>query len=542
MIKQPEYRNSLFIFNDNEEDFLDYLLFRKKSDHMSGTASIRHETNAFGIPTGTFLPYQGYSSLQHKHTKFTANFVITVAFHELNNLLHAKIYDKVIYSWDKQLETLALDAFKTDSNEVPNFIYKGIDRTVQEYNDELKQQIAREIVSIPCAEMNDMLSMVLPGQYGESSDESFLILNPNYVVLEITDNTTQEKKYVCCNPKLITQMQHIEPEVPPVPEQINSIMVARTLLQRYNHGYSPPRWSHGELISSGNDSWYKRSQKVTLFCHSYSDLTEVEQVARQREPVNIAMDKYYSTPHFDSGYTELYKNKQKLGPNFALYMLAKIKKGENYVLAHVINSIGFAFDSPNQPDQQYFLTNFETKKIEFEKALLDMFRLIFACAKTKNLAKICFCYIGGSAFSNCFPNGNNRKFPAGSLEYMPYFMKAFSEALAEAVLRHHITHISMMGNGIEKTQTIMEQLSAQMNTELNKYNAIEYKFEGKIPDILTEETQDTLFVNAWDPHSVVGNGNEGDLSIDGFFGRSSDMGFMSHPDINPYVLHNIVRI
>jgi hypothetical protein len=38
---------------------------------------------------------------------------------------------------------------------------------------------------------------------------------------------------------------------------------------------------------------------------------------------------------------------------------------------------------------------------------------------------------------------------------------------------------------------------------------------------------------------VVGNGNEYDRSLDGFFGRLSDMGYMSIPEINPFLLQNI---
>jgi hypothetical protein len=59
---------------------------------------------------------------------------------------------------------------------------------------------------------------------------------------------------------------------------------------------------------------------------------------------------------------------------------------------------------------------------------------------------------------------------------------------------------------------------------------------GRIPAILTK---DMLFMNAWDPHSVVGNGNAGDPTLDGFFGSLSDMGYMSIPEINRNLLENV---
>jgi hypothetical protein len=39
-----------------------------------------------------------------------------------------------------------------------------------------------------------------------------------------------------------------------------------------------------------------------------------------------------------------------------------------------------------------------------------------------------------------------------------------------------------------------------------------------------------LFINPWDPHSMVGNGNFGDYSMDGWYGRSTSAGIMSLPD------------
>jgi len=46
---------------------------------------------------------------------------------------------------------------------------------------------------------------------------------------------------------------------------------------------------------------------------------------------------------------------------------------------------------------------------------------------------------------------------------------------------------------------------------------------------LIEKTQNldkVLFVNAWDPYSLVGNGNNMDNSLDGYFGRISAMSIL----------------
>ncbi len=46
---------------------------------------------------------------------------------------------------------------------------------------------------------------------------------------------------------------------------------------------------------------------------------------------------------------------------------------------------------------------------------------------------------------------------------------------------------------------------------------------------------DALFVNAWDPHSLPGNGNAGDISLDGYVGRSSAVHLYGWGVSNPYL-------
>lgn len=50
-------------------------------------------------------------------------------------------------------------------------------------------------------------------------------------------------------------------------------------------------------------------------------------------------------------------------------------------------------------------------------------------------------------------------------------------------------------------------------------------------------------MNAWDPHSVVGNGNSIDDSLDGFFGRYSAMAYLCSPKVNPHInFEQLVRM
>ena len=57
---------------------------------------------------------------------------------------------------------------------------------------------------------------------------------------------------------------------------------------------------------------------------------------------------------------------------------------------------------------------------------------------------------------------------------------------------------------------------------------------GYFPDnICTVDTKTTLFVNAWDPWSFVGNGNARDASLDGHMGRCTMMALLCWPKTNP---------
>ena len=45
----------------------------------------------------------------------------------------------------------------------------------------------------------------------------------------------------------------------------------------------------------------------------------------------------------------------------------------------------------------------------------------------------------------------------------------------------------------------------------------------------------TMFVNSWNPFSVVGNGNAADKSLDGQFGRRTAMAVLATPPVNGHM-------
>lgn len=63
------------------------------------------------------------------------------------------------------------------------------------------------------------------------------------------------------------------------------------------------------------------------------------------------------------------------------------------------------------------------------------------------------------------------------------------------------------------------------------------KLSGFIPECLFDNNDfnNTLFVNAWDPLTLVGNGNYKDNSLDGYFGRCSSMGLLCWSETNSWL-------
>ena len=301
---------------------------------------------------------------------------------------------------------------------------------------------------------------------------------------------------------------------------------AHALYERYVPEYAPPMWSLEEV---GEGDWMQRAAEVEVYC-SEERAHEVNAIVKDREPVNMQMQRHYRNP-IDSGYTAFYNNnyKTRLAPNFALYMKAKMSQSKthlvNPMLVHVINTIGYAFDSRKQPDYQYFLTNFnDEKQTEFQDCLTETMSFIFACANRHGLKKICLCYFGGHFFAQ------------GLTDLGHHYLTFFSEALRRVLQEYKgFTHVYLMGDNMEGLVHALHPVFQEHHIALSS--------AGRMPNVILTLGLDTLYVNSWDPHSVVGNGNNKDTtSLDGVFGIHSDMGYMSYTDINPNILTNLVKI
>jgi hypothetical protein len=123
MIERPEYARSLFIFNDNEAQFIAF-----HTGHAAGlsagggNAAIRpyqghSPIRAAGIPTGN---HGGYQKLDKN-----VRALVDDAIAHIQRLLDTGNYDQVIFSYDPKQKTNGTGNFQV-ADEVKNYIYESI--------------------------------------------------------------------------------------------------------------------------------------------------------------------------------------------------------------------------------------------------------------------------------------------------------------------------------------------------------------------------------------------------------------------------------
>jgi hypothetical protein len=123
MIAQPEYARSLFIFNDNEMQFIAFHTGHEAGFTAGGgNAAIRpyqghSPIRAAGIPTGE---KSGYQLLD-----LNVRALVDDAMAHIQRLLASGNYDEVIFSYDAANDTLGTGIFQV-ADEVKGYIFQSI--------------------------------------------------------------------------------------------------------------------------------------------------------------------------------------------------------------------------------------------------------------------------------------------------------------------------------------------------------------------------------------------------------------------------------
>eukprot|EP00966_Prymnesium_polylepis_P291275 6727648-Prymnesium_polylepis.1 len=239
---------------------------------------------------------------------------------------------------------------------------------------------------------------------------------------------------------------------------------------------------------------------------------------------------YDAYGYMDSGYLSLFKeDPSKLPPNIALYMHCPVNHLANattYVIGgsiatalrvHVLNVIGFGFDSVEQPDFLYFSENWPSRKPILLAKMRMIFMYAFQCAQDLGLSEIALCAFGAGWFGRLYMDGAN--------EYRAVYMDALRQALDTCLPR---TRLSLLDASSNPQYANEIQLICSRREE-----DLSFVPRGRVPATFNQgDADNVLFLNAWDPHSNAGNGNGGDPSLDGYFGRHSAMAYISCSRMN----------
>lgn len=272
--------------------------------------------------------------------------------------------------------------------------------------------------------------------------------------------------------------------------------IAKQIHSFYFQGCGFPSW----VLASEHWSSHDFSS-VKVFYHIDDDLNQVKLLMREREPCNIAFKRFYNKQSLKEtfGYEEgayRYSTKDKLMPNFALSCHATVKLETGFRKVHLLNLIGAALDHPYQPDFQYFHARSPDALLDFYKR---MWRLAFEAVSQSSCTKLQIYNVGGGAFA-----GWHTQF------VQDIFEPAFKPLLG---------------------------MFQEKGIQIVGYDWIQHRFtSGFIPDCLSEaDLERTMFVNAWDPWSLLGNGNERDRSLDGSWGRISNIAVLGWLPTNPSI-------
>ena len=199
----------------------------------------------------------------------------------------------------------------------------------------------------------------------------------------------------------------------------------------YCPGFDFPKW----VDDFAKTKYYDMCAKRTLvFYDKGNNISIVKKLVLQREPVNIGMKPKYNKElmkkYFGWTFGAYGDIVEKHGiVNIAVYCFTPFHSKGKTVYIHLINSIGLALDSPEQPDFKQLVRNNGKLNIpKYTRIFKKVINKIYACFKElrarghSNLKTILFTGIGMSAFSGAY-----------STEVKLIFTQVFGEFLSETL-------------------------------------------------------------------------------------------------------------
>lgn len=288
------------------------------------------------------------------------------------------------------------------------------------------------------------------------------------------------------------------------------------------NAYSPkfkPLANQTNLLEYSNSEDYKRHAETARIYYNSSQLTESDalKIVFQREPTNIAMgpnqyneEKLEKLFGYRKGvYNDLSAKKTdessfKDFPNSATVYsetyLWDPPGGKNKKEVACLSLPAPALDSADQPHYEYYMKTGKLDAKKYEQEMEFLFKSIERVVRDnkdlafggKGIKRIVLSRFGQGAFLGAL-SGHDRGIAQNAYkQQMAIFLSRIKDIDLEIVMSEY----SHPGNDIWHDKMI-------------------------IGDIIKTAQEGDLIINAWDPHSAPGNGNDADSSFDGAMGKGS---------------------
>lgn len=242
-------------------------------------------------------------------------------------------------------------------------------------------------------------------------------------------------------------------------------------------------------------------------------INDALRIVFQREPTNIAMgdNQYkrgalqklfgythgaYNEPHLAKENGELFRNLPNTAAVYSETFLWNVPGNDGKQEIACLSIPAPALDSPRQPNYNYYVVNGSLDSTKYRKEIHFLFQIIEKAVRDhsgsafqgKGLKRVILSKLGQGAFLGALSLEDRQ---AANTIFVDE-LKAFLKTMGDLKIPIGICHAEEWED-----------------------------FLVFPPDILHIAQEGDLIVNAWDPHSAPGNGNDNDPSFDGALGKGS---------------------
>lgn len=342
-------------------------------------------------------------------------------------------------------------------------------------------------------------------------------------------------------------------EAPQVPE-VESRQARKERMDRYlsiyDPHYSPTRNRSNLDQYIQSDDYIRHAERALVFYDpEHMNLDDAMTIARQREPANITMIRLYDEEKLNDllGFTRgafceagkktsfdgaLFKDHPNSVSVYSeTYLWPSPGRSEGRKELAVLSLPAPALDDHKQPHWSYYM---ESGSFNIDRYQREMQRLALMVVKAAMHAKTNAFNRDGIKRVVISRYGQGNFLGALPLSSRGQAYRAFYQSLVEEIQKHpqELRELKIVLSEFQEDSSVDSEMEREFVNPLKESGFDVGLLHG---DIKRTAKDGDLIINAWDPHSAPGNGNDADNSFDGQMGRSTGIGLTQNPAINSWL-------